>query len=174
MAQALQNLIFSDAALYYSTSVRWIGALSMIITKRGSGYKLQHGKILFSIKFSNSSAENDPCTIFHVMKPLIVYAEHRDQHWEHPNGWASREVTPTGTELYFLSAVCSFAANSSMNMNYSAVHPDNLLIHSVLNLGFCCAAHSCIYKSIVCETGTEKAGCIVPSFLTTSRIWACA
>jgi hypothetical protein len=66
-----------------------IGALSMMITDRGSGYGLQSGKTLFLMKSSNNSAENDPWTISHVMKPSIVYAGQRDQRSERLKGLAS-------------------------------------------------------------------------------------
>ena len=116
----------------------------MIITDCGSGYGLQSGKTLFSIKSSNRSAEKDPCTISHVMKPSIVYAGQRDQRSERPKGLASHGVMPTGVQPYFRSMVRSFAANSSMNMSCSAFHSDSLVIHCVFSLGFCCAARNCI------------------------------
>jgi len=147
LSQSLCNTWWiSDAEWYHSTSVRWIGALSITMTDRGSGYGLQSGKTLFLMKSSNNSPENEPWTISHVMKPSIVYAGHRDQRSERPKGLASRGVTPTGAQPYFWSAVRSFTADSSMNMSCSAVHSDSLLIHCLLSSGFCCAAHNCIYK----------------------------
>ena len=143
----------------------------MTITERGSGYVLQSGKTLFSMKSSYNSADNDPWTISHVMKPSIVYAGHRDQRSERPKGLASRGVTPTGAQPYFRSAVRSFAADSSMNISCSAVHSDSLLIHCLLSSGFCCAVRNCIYKSDRrLQKRVRKAKCMVPSFVTTSRV----
>jgi len=52
---------------HQSTSVRCIGALSMMIIDRRRGNELQRGKTLFLIQFSNNSTVNDPWTIPHAM-----------------------------------------------------------------------------------------------------------
>ena len=59
-------VMIKDHMGYQCTSVRWIGALSMMITDCESGNGLQSGKTLFLMKSLNNTAVNDPCTISHV------------------------------------------------------------------------------------------------------------
>src|SRR5437667_7601246 len=50
----------------------------MTITERTPGNGLHIGNSFFSMKSSNNSCENDPCSISHAIKPLMVYAGRTD------------------------------------------------------------------------------------------------
>ena len=129
------------------TSDWWIGALSMIITDRGPGNGLQNGRSLFSMKSSNNSCENDPCSISQVRKPLTVYAGRIDQRSLRSNGMFSWGLTPFGDQPYFRWLVRSFAADSSTNMSWSGLYIVILCTHAALSSGFLCAARSWIRRS---------------------------
>ena len=118
----------------------------MIITDLGPGKGLHIGKTLFSINSSNSAAVYDPCLISQVIKPFTVYAGRIDQRSERWRDLISCGVLPTGAQPYFLSAVLSFAADSSRNMSCSAVQSASFHIHMPLSSGFRCAALICIYR----------------------------
>ena len=96
---------------------------------------------------SNNSAVNDPCRIYHVMKPLIVYVERTENRSLCLKGLFSNGVISIGAYPVFLSLVHSFAADSSMKMSWSAAHCDNLCSQAFLSSGFLCAAHICVYMS---------------------------
>ena len=131
----------------YCTSKWWIFALSMIKIDRGSEYEL-YKEITFSqMKSLNISVIYELCTISQTMKPSTVYAERRNQRSERLIGLYSKEVTLFGIQPYFRSMIYSFAANSSMNINWFAFHPANSSIHAFLNSWFRSAARFWIYLS---------------------------
>src|SRR5436190_23885013 len=74
-------------SLYFTNWIplRFIGALSIIMTECRAGEGLQCGRSLNSLNFSNNSIVKKPFRIPQVMKPSTVYAGRIDQYSERLN-----------------------------------------------------------------------------------------
>ena len=122
------------------TSYLWILALFITSTEWGPGNGFVDGITQFLTNSLNNSVLYESCMISHSIKSFIVYRGRIFHFSDRFNGCVYTAGVSMGDHPNFRFIVCSFAADSFINIICSDVHSIKRIIHSSLSSLFHCKA----------------------------------